>query len=185
MSITPHDPVTMDDLELLEASVLFGEDDVAALRRSGEILADQVEDVLDVWYGFVGSNPHLLASFARRSDGEPDSDYLAAVRVRFGQWIRDTAAARYDGDWLAHQLEIGRRHHRTGKNRTDGVEASEIVPLAHVIALVYPITATLRPFLEKGGDPPETVDRMQDAWRKSVLMQVALWSHAYVAREDW
>jgi len=26
---------------------------------------------------------------------------------------------------------------------------------------------------------------MQDAWRKSVLMQVALWAHAYVANEDW
>ncbi len=177
--------VTRTDLGELKASVLFGEDDVAALRRSGEILADRVEDVLDVWYGFVGANPHLLASFTRTSDGEPDGGYLAAVRVRFGGWVRETAAAEYDEAWLAHQLEIGRRHHRTGKNETDGADSTPVVPLRHVIALVFPITATLRPFLESGGDPPEVVDAMQDAWRKSVLMQVALWSRSYVAPEDW
>lgn len=88
MSIPTQQSVSLDDLGLLQASVLFGEEDVAALRRSGEILADQVEDVLDVWYGFVGSNPHLVAAFARKFDGQPDPDYLAAVRVRFGDWIR-------------------------------------------------------------------------------------------------
>lgn len=185
MSTTTQSSVTLEDLELLKASTLFGDDDVAALRRSGEILADQVEDVLDVWYGFVGANPHLVATFARKSDGEPDPDYLDGVRVRFGQWIRETAAASYDETWIAQQLEIGRRPHRAAKNRTDGVDAADVVPFAHIIALVYPITATLRPFLEKGGDPPAQVDAMQDAWRKSVLIQVALWAHAYVAREDW
>ena len=177
--------VTATDLDELKASVLFGDDDVAALRRSGELLADRVEEVLDVWYGFVGSNPHLLESFTRTSDGEPDADYLAAVRVRFGDWVRETAAAEYDEAWLAHQLEIGRRHSRAGKNQTDGVDSTPVVPFRHVIALVHPITATLRPFLEAGGDPPEVVDAMQDAWRKSVLMQVAIWSRAYVAPEDW
>jgi hypothetical protein len=185
MSTTTDGQVTLEHLELLKKSTLFTDEDVAALRRSGEILADQVEDVLDVWYGFVGSNPHLVSTFARKSDGQPDPDYLAAVRVRFGDWIRNTAQANYDEEWIAYQLEIGRRHHRSGKNRTDGVDAADHVPLSHIIALVYPITATLRPFLEKGGDPPEEVDKMQDAWRKSVLMQVALWSHAYVPHEDW
>lgn len=182
---TTEVPVTVEELELLKKSVLLGDDDIAALRRSGEVLARQVEDVLDVWYGFVGSNPHLVAAFARRSDGQPDPDYLAAVRVRFGDWIRETAAAEYDEAWLAKQLELGRRHHRSGKNRTDGVDAADHVPLRYVIALVYPITATLRPFLEKGGDPPELVERMQDAWRKSVLLQVALWSYPYCREGDW
>ena len=177
--------VTGAELDELKASVLFGDDDVAALRRSGEILADRVEDVLDVWYGFVGSNPHLVASFTRTSDGEPDADYLAAVRVRFGDWIRETAAAEYDEEWLAGQLEIGRRHSRAGKNETDGVDSTPVVPLRHIIALVYPITATLRPFLEAGGDPPERIEAMQDAWRKSVLLQVALWARPYCTPGDW
>lgn len=185
MTTASQTPVTLADLEELKRSTLFGDDDVAALRRSGDILADQIEDVLDVWYDFVGSNPHLVSTFARTSDGQPDPDYLSAVRVRFGEWIRETAAAAYDETWLAKQLEIGRRHHRSGKNRTDGVDAADHVPLRHIIALVYPITTTIRPFLEKGGASREEVDRMQEAWRKSVLMQVALWAHPYCNPGDW
>ncbi len=177
--------VSLDELEQLKQDVLLGDDDVAALRASRDVLADQVEDVLDVWYGFVASHPHLLASFARRSDGEPDERYLAAVRVRFGQWILDTAAAEYDEAWLRRQLEIGRRHHRSGKNATDGVDAADNVPLRHVIGLIYPITATLRPFLARTGATPDEVERMQDAWRKSVILQVALWSRAYCTNGDW
>ena len=50
-------PVSLDELGLLQATLLLGEDDRAALRRSGDVLAPQVEAILDVWYGFVGANP--------------------------------------------------------------------------------------------------------------------------------
>jgi len=76
-------PVSLQDLELLKATLLLGDDDLAALRRSGAVLAPQVEEILDVWYGFVGANPHLLAAFSN-AQGQPDQHYLAAVRRRFG-----------------------------------------------------------------------------------------------------
>ena len=171
-------PVTMDELSLLRASVLFGDEDEAALREAGTILADQVEKVLDVWYGFVGDNPQLLAHFSTR-EGEPIGDYLAGVRPRFGQWIRDTCERPYDEAWLAYQHEIALRHTPEGKNRTDGVSSTSHVPLRYVIALVYPITATVRPFLAGDGVSPERVEAMHEAWRKSVTMQIALWSRAY------
>lgn len=173
----PRSPLTLEQLEELKRTVLLGDDDVAALRRSREVLAGQVEQVLDVWYGFVGDHPHLLRSFADRETGAPIGDYLARVRARFGQWILDTAAADYDQAWLDYQHEIGRRHD-VAKNRTDGVDSTPRVELRYLIALVYPITATLAPFLAKGAGPEE-VAKMQDAWRKSVLLQVALWSEAY------
>ncbi|MGB9611479.1 MAG: protoglobin domain-containing protein, partial [Bryobacteraceae bacterium] len=109
-------PVTVDDLELLKKTVLFTAEDEAALRKSKEILEPQVEQILDVWYGFVGSNPHLVAAFCDPSTGQPGTHYLEAVRKRFGQWILDTASARYDQAWLDYQHEIGLRHHRTKKN---------------------------------------------------------------------
>ncbi len=87
---------TLNDFEQMKASVLFGEDDVKYLRMSQDVVKDQVEAILDVWYGFVGSNPHLLASFTGKSDGKPLGDYLGAVRKRFGQWILDTTRAEYD-----------------------------------------------------------------------------------------
>jgi hypothetical protein len=50
---------------------------------------------------------------------------------------------------------------------------------------VYPITATLKPFLGKHGHSAADVDAMHAAWVKSVLLQVALWSHAYVGSRDF
>ncbi|HXH05532.1 MAG TPA: protoglobin domain-containing protein [Vicinamibacterales bacterium] len=185
---TPHaarSPVTLAEFELMKKTVMFGEDDVRALRLSFEVLKDQVEAILDVWYGFVGATPHLLAAFASPADGRPVGEYLSAVRRRFGQWILDTARAEYDQAWLDYQHEIGLRHHRTKKNRTDGVAAAAHVPFRDLFLLVVPVTTTLRPFLAKKGHSAEEVDRMHAAWVKSCLLQVTLWSHPYVKDGDF
>lgn len=171
--------ISLSDLELLETTLLFTEEDVDALRASAPILEPRIDAVLDTWYGFVGSTPHLLAYFSNAA-GEPQPDYLAAVRLRFAQWIRDTARAVYDQKWLDYQLEIGRRHHRVGKNRTDKADAVDHIHLRYLIALVYPIVTTLRPFLEGDGIAAEQVEAMHQAWIKSVLLQVILWSQPYV-----
>ena len=180
----PRSPVSLQELQLLRATLLLGEDDLAALRRSGGILASQVEEILDVWYGFVGANPHLLAAFSN-AQGQPDQDYLAAVRRRFGQWILDTARAEFDQAWLDYQHEIGLRHTRRGKNRTDGADAADHIPLRYVLALLVPITTTLKPFLAKGGATSDEVEAMHQAWVKAVLLQVILWSHPYVREGDF
>ena len=177
-------PVSLGELELLQATLLLGEGDRAALRRSGDVLAPQVEAILDVWYGFVGANPHLLAAFTGH-DGQPDQMYLAAVRRRFGRWILDTARAEFDQAWLDYQHEIGLRHTRTGKNRTDGVQSAEHIPLRYVLALLVPITTTLKPFLAEGGATAEEVEAMHQAWVKTVLLQVILWSYPYVREGDF
>ncbi len=178
-------PVALADFERMKKSVLFDEEDVKYLRLSYEVLKDQVEAILDIWYGFVGSNPHLLASFSRKSDGEPIGDYLTAVRKRFGQWILDTARAEYDQKWLDYSHEIGLRHHRTKKNRTDGAASTEIVPFRDLFLLVFPVTFTLKPFLAKKGHSAADVEKMYTAWLKSCLLQVTLWSYPYVKDGDF
>lgn len=185
-SAVARSPVSLADFETMKKSVLFGDDDVRWLRMSYEILKDQTEAVLDVWYGFVASQPHLLASFTAKADGKPLGDYLGAVRRRFGQWILDTARAEYDQAWLDYQHEIGLRHHRAKKNRTDGAPAAaELVPFRDLFALVFPITFTLRPFLAKKGHAAADVEGMYAAWLKSCLLQVTLWSHPYVKDGDF
>jgi len=178
-------PLSDEEFEQLKKTVLLGDDDIRYLKMSRDVLGDQVEAVLDVWYGFVGSSPHLLRYFAERETGEPIGEYLERVRARFGRWILDTASADYDRAWLDYQHEIGLRHHRTKKNQTDGVNAVENIGLRYLIGLIYPITATLRPFLERRGHSREEVDAMQDAWRKSVILQVALWSQPYARDGDY
>jgi hypothetical protein len=175
----PRSPVSLEELQLLQATLLLDEDDCAALRSSADLLTPRVEDILDVWYGFVGANPHLLAAFTG-PDGQPNQQYLAAVRRRFGRWILDTARAEFDQAWLDYQYEIGVRHTRRGKNRTDGVQAADRVPLRYLLALLVPVTTTLKPFLAEGGASPDEVEAMHQAWIKAVLLQLILWSQPYV-----
>lgn len=181
----PRSPVTRNDFELMKRTVMMGEEDIRFLRLSHDVLADQVEAILDVWYGFVGSQPHLLAAFTGKRDGKPLGDYLGAVRRRFGQWILDTARAEFDQSWLDYQHEIGLRHHRTKKNRTDDAPSTDHVPFRDLFLLIYPVTATLRPFLAKKGHSAEDVDKMHAAWVKACLLQVTLWSYPYVRDGDF
>jgi Protoglobin len=178
-------PVTLEDFELMKKAALFGHEDIRYLRVSHDIVKDQTEQILDVWYGFVGSNPHLVASFTGKRDGKPLGDYLTAVRRRFGQWILDTARAEYDQKWLDYQHEIGLRHQRAKKNRTDGAASTDIVPFRYLFPLVFPVTFTLKPFLAKKGHSAEEVDKMHAAWVKSCLLQLTLWSHPYVKDGDF
>lgn len=182
-SSLPPSPVSQEELGRLEATVLFTDEDVRYLRLAGEVLADQVDEILDLWYGFVGSHPHLLHYFSG-PDGRPDDDYLARVRSRFARWILDTCTRPHDQEWLAYAHEIGLRHHRSKKNQTDGVTSVPHIPLRYLITLIYPITATMRDFLARKGHAAAEVERMHQAWCKSVVLQVALWSVPY-AGEDW
>lgn len=177
-------PLGAVDLDLLKQSVLFGEEDERALRAAGDVLEDQVEDVLDVWYGFVASHPHLVHYFSDPQTGEALDHYLESVRPRFGQWILDTCRRPYDQDWLDYQEEIALRHTSEKKNKTDDVYSVLEVPLRYLVCFVYPITATMRDFLAKKGASEEEVEAMHQAWFKSVALQVALWSRPY-AGDAW
>jgi len=173
-------PFTLADLKALQASLLFTDDDVRALRQSKAILADQTDAILDVWYGFVAATPELVVFFSDAGTGKPDGAYLAAVRKRFALWILDTADARHDQRWLDWQYEIGLRHNRIKKNRTDRARSVAQVNFRYIPALTIPITTTLKPFLASKGASAADVDRMHAAWVKSVLMQSILWSQPYV-----
>ena len=177
-------PVGSQDLDKLKATVMFTEDDEQALRLAGDVLEDQVEDVLDVWYGFVADHPHLVAYFST-PEGEPIQEYLDRVRPRFSQWILDTCRRPYDQTWLDYQEEIGLRHTTEKKNTTDDVNSVNNISLRYVIAFICPITATMRGFLGKKGHSAEQVEAMHQAWFKAVTLTVTLWSRPYVRNDLW
>lgn len=180
----PRAPYDEEDSEQLEAAVMFDGKDEEALRMAGEVLEPQIEEILDLWYGFVGENDHLVYCFTDGA-GNPDEEYLDRVRERFGQWIRDTCNPPYDQEWLDYQYEIGLRHTREEKNRTDDADAVEHIHARYLIAFIYPITATIREFLENGDRSETEVDEMFHAWFKSVTLQVTLWTQPYVRENGW
>ncbi|MDW8244108.1 MAG: protoglobin domain-containing protein [Thermogemmata sp.] len=182
----PSSPLSLTELEQLKQAVLWTSEDEKYLRQAGAVLADQVDAILDLWYGFVAAHPHLLRYFADHQ-GQPIPQYLEAVRRRFGQWILDTCLRPHDQDWLNYQYEIGLRHHRTRKNRTDQVttSATAVVPLRYLVAFIVPITVTIRDFLARKGHSADEVDKMYHAWFKAVTLQVALWCQPYVFPGDY
>lgn len=171
-------PFTMKDLDALKATVLFGPEDEKYLRMAGEVLKDQTDAVLDLWYGYVGSHPHLVHYFSYK--GEPNMEYLTAVRARFGQWIMDLCNRPYDQEWLNYQYEIALRHHSAKKNSTDGVQAEPIIHMRYLPAFIFPITATIKDFLAKKGHSAADVEKMHAAWFKAVTMTATLWCQPYV-----
>ena len=172
-------PYTQADLASLKRVLLLTDDDVRYLRMSKPILVEQTEAILDVWYGFVAATPELVVYFKNNHTSAPDGAYLGAVRKRFGQWIADTADARFDQAWLDYQYEIGLRHTSPKKNTTDHADSVASVNLRYLLALTIPVTTTLKPFLAKGGASAADVERMHAAWVKAVLMQTILWSQPY------
>src|SRR5690625_7993753 len=130
----PASPAGRERLNELLTDVMWSEDDAPALRRAGEILSPRGKDILDVWYDFIGSTPHLVTVF-RGADGEPNADYLERVRGRFEQWVIDIGTRECDYHWLAYQEEIALRHHTTKKNEVDSVDSPAThVPMSDMMA---------------------------------------------------
>lgn len=175
-------PVSIDDLGLLKKTLLWTDEDDRYLKMAGEILTAQTEQILDVWYGYVGSHPHLLHYFT--SNGEANTEYLAAVRLRFGKWIDDLCSKPHDQDWLNYQHEIARRHHH-GKNETDNVNSVPIIHFRYLVAFIFPITVTIRGFLESKGHSKNDVDGMYNAWFKAVTLSTILWCHPYIGEKEF
>jgi len=181
----PKAPISDEEFELLKKTVMMSEEDEQYLKKAGEVLKEQVNEILDLWYSWVGSNPHLVYYFSDKNSKQPIQEYLQAVRKRFGQWILDICFRKYDRNWLNYQYEIGLRHHRSKKNKTDNVNSVEHIPLRYMIAFIYPISATIKPFLAKKVNEPEEVEKMFNAWFKAVVLSVALWSIPYAKEGDY
>ena len=175
---TEPNPVTIEELALLKKTLLWSEEDDRYRKMAGDVLEEQLDAVLDLWYGYVGSNEQLLYYF--NSNGEPNTDYLEKVRSRFKQWILDLCRNDYNAEWLAKQHEIGLRH-QAKKGHTDGVENTpHIVHYRYMIALIYPITVTIKGFLANGDHSPEEVEKMYNAWFKAVVLSDILWTKPYI-----
>lgn len=181
----PDAPITMEAFHRLQQTVGWSEEDDESLQLAGDVLEPQVEEMLDRWLAFI-ANFEFLTDYRRNVEtGEVIEEYGARSRTRYGQWIRDTCDTPYTEEWLQYQFEIGRRHHRSKKNRVDEVNAAPHIHLRYIIPLIYLHTTTIREFLQQGAHTGEDVTKMADAWFKSVVLQVTLWSYPYTIDGDW
>lgn len=173
-------PITLQQLDELKASVGMTVEDEQYLRLAGQVLADQTAQVVEHWRGrIIGSIPHL-ARHSRTPEGNAIPEYMAKSNLRFRQWILDTCNRPYDEDWINYQEEIAWRHTSRKKNQVDGVRSTPYVPLRDIIAFIAVMNETIKPYLGAKGHPAAKVDRMHNAWCKSVQLQAAIWARVYM-----
>ena len=177
-------PLTPQDLERLKAVVWLTSEDEEALREAGEILADQADDMVTAWRVRLGDLP-FMRPYSGHPDGTPNPEYGAASKPRFDRFIIDACTRPLDQDWLNYQHEIGLRHTRAKKNRTDHADSLDHIPLRYLLAFTAVVITTARGYLAAKGASPEQVDRMHAAFTKSVMLHVTVWTRPYVDAADW
>jgi hypothetical protein len=168
-------PVSLEELESLKASVGFTAENQRFLNLAGEVLSDQTQRIVEHWRSQIIAAIPNLARHSRSPQGDPLPDYLAQSNLRFRQWILDTCLRPYDADWLDYQHEIALRHTSIKKNQTDGVQSTPYVPLPDIIAFLAVMNETIKPYLAAKGHGAEEVEKMHQAWCKSMQLQMALW----------
>lgn len=173
-------PVSMEEFDRLKESVGFTEADKEYLEQAGEFLPNHVDDLFERWRGIFGE---IFMSTFVGPGGEFDEEYFERTHERFVQWVDDTCNRPYDQDWLNYQHEIALRHHRTKKNQIDDVDSVDNVPMRYLVTLIHPVS-NIRFVLERG-DFEEEITRIEDAWGKSLALQVALWTYPYTKNGDW
>ena len=183
-SALPPSPVSLSELALLKQAAGFGPEEERWLRRAGEVLIHQADQLVEHWRKLLAAQPHL-AAYSRHPDGRVNSEYSESSRPRFVQWVRDVFERPLDQAWLDYQHEIGLRHTRAKKNQTDAADAPPHIRLRYLLAFSAVVMTSTRPFLAQSGAPAEEVDRMYEAWCKAVMLHVTLWSEPYVPPADW
>jgi hypothetical protein len=170
-------PVAWDEFEDLKRVVGFTDRDQQLLLRAGELIGPRLEELMGHWFGQLG--PWVHATFSG-----PDMErYSGTAGARFARGVLDGFTRTYDQEWLDYQHEVGLRHSRDKKNRTDRVDSVPVVPFRQLVASVKVVSEIPDQFLE--GVSSTEAAGIRAAWSRSLLLQVALWSRSYVAAEDW
>jgi hypothetical protein len=170
-------PVTQDEFEDLKHILGFTDRDQQLLLKAGEQLGPRLGELLEHWFSQLG--PWIHATFAG-----PDVDrYSTAAGARFGRGMLDGFTRTYDQEWLDYQQEIGLRHTRAKKNQTDKANSVAVVPFRYLVASIKVLSEIPDKFLD--GIPSQERSAVRDAWSRSLLLQVALWSRSYMEAEDW
>lgn len=179
-----HSPVTLDELRQIEATVGWSQADAELLQRHGDIFENHAEHMVDSWRAAIGAQPHLAKWFFG-PDGKPDDEYKAKVKKRFVQWVLDACFRPHDQAWLDYQEEIGLRHTPEKKNKTDGAHTPPVVPLRYLIAFGTVVSTTTRKFFVDGGVGGEELQKLEDAWAKTVQLHITMWARPYTKDGLW
>ncbi|HEX2544718.1 MAG TPA: protoglobin domain-containing protein [Ramlibacter sp.] len=167
----------------LKDTLFFGPEEIGWLRQVHAVLQEQVDDVLDTWYGSLACKPKRTP-YLTRTTALPEAVYVQALRRRLATWMLDVTAAAYDRAWLDHQHHERLRHARDSAPVIPDAAAAHAAHLRSIVGLVLPLTVTLRPFLARNGHARTEIDCMEQAWFKAATLVAALWAQPLIPEQD-
>lgn len=182
--VAPSDFPAVEEVELLWRIGLFSSDDERALRRLWRVLKGQTDDYLDMVLGMVAAYPALattLAATCRENLGD-SMDGSATVRPLFREWLFETCLTPRDPSWLKQLYSL---YSNPSSERPMQAISAKLPGFRYLIALSFPLVATLRSLLVGADLAHQEIERMQFAFLKAILLQVALLSKLYVKEEVW
>lgn len=177
-------PLTLDDLTRLKAAVGLTESEEDWLHAAGAVLAPLAADMVADWRDRVSAHP-FLALYSAHPDGTPNPEYAAASAARFQRWVVDACSRPLNQAWLDQQHEIGLRHNRAKKNRTDRADSVDHIPMRYLVAFTAVIITTARDYLTAGEPSAQAVERMHAAFTRSVMLHLTVWTRAYTTSAQW
>ncbi|MFO1423315.1 MAG: protoglobin domain-containing protein [Candidatus Competibacteraceae bacterium] len=178
--VAPSDFPAAEEVELLWRIGLFTSDDERVLRKLWRILKGQTDDYLDMVLGMVAAYPTLAAACQESLGSSVDGS--AVVRPLFREWLFETCLTPREPSWLKRLYSLCSD---PSSERPMQTLLAKLPGFRYLIALSFPLVATLRSLLVGVGLAHQDIERMQSALLKAILLQVALLSKFYVKEGIW
>lgn len=151
----------------LRRFVGFGEDDMAAVRRTAPVVLAHEAHLTAAVYEHFLSHP-AAAVFFLKGDGTPDIDRLERRKHSLGRWLREAATASLDEGRAYGLMGTGFAH----SHRSHG-PGGAVPPELMVGAMSLVQTALAQLFAREMKDPREALAASL-AWNKLLLLHLAV-----------
>ncbi len=180
----PKAPISKEELKLLLDSALWTQEDEENRKIIGEVIKENMSDMLNQIVSYFGSRDYLIYYFKDERGETTETEYVNNTVDRLAQWLLDICFRPIDENFVNYQYLIGIRHTFDGKGKADNVKTIPHIPMRYMITCIFPVTAVIRSFLERKFDDPKIVEKLYDTWFKLQVITTAFFC-AHYTKEGW
>jgi len=180
----PKLKITKQELEQLLDSALWTNEDEENRKILGEIIKENMNEILNKIVSYFGSREYLIYYFKDKQGVTTITEYVNNTVDRLAQWLLDICFRPIDENFVNYQYLIGIRHTYDGKGKADNIESIQHIPMRYMITCIFSVTSVLKEYIEKKLEDPKLVDRLYNTWFKLQVITTALFC-AHYAKEGW
>ncbi|MDT7892073.1 MAG: protoglobin domain-containing protein [Thermoproteota archaeon] len=181
----PKAPMTKEEFSLLLDSALWSKEDEENRKIIGEIIKENMKDILNAIVNYFGSRDYLLYYFKDKKGETTITEYVNNTVDRLAQWLLDICFRPLDENFINYHYLIGLRHTYEQKGKADNVQTVPHIPMRYMVTCIYPITVVLKGFIAKKIEDPELVERLYNTWFKLQVITTALFLIPYTKQGWW